>query len=95
MKIGTKIICFTDIHFGLRQNDRRHNEECVSFIEWAIEEAEIFEIDSVEWTTVTCNSLCDGAVSINAENATSFSFNNGPFQASNTQGGFCPVVFKP
>lgn len=65
---------------------------CNTNVLYTIEEAEIFEIDSVEWTTVTCNSLCDGAVSINAENATSFSFNNGPFQASNTQGGFCPGV---
>ena len=42
MKIGDKIVFFTDIHFGLKNNERRHNEECISFINWMIDEANEF-----------------------------------------------------
>lgn len=42
LKIGDKIVVFTDIHFGLRQNENRHNAECVAFIEWMIQEAQEF-----------------------------------------------------
>jgi|GEM_PF-1132408 len=42
MKIGDKIVVFTDIHFGLKNNERRHNEECLAFIRWMIEEAKEF-----------------------------------------------------
>lgn len=38
MKIGDKIVLFTDIHLGLRNNERRHNEECLEFIKWTIAE---------------------------------------------------------
>lgn len=31
---------FTDIHFGLRNNSKDHNENCLSFIQWMIGESE-------------------------------------------------------
>lgn len=34
-----KVACFTDIHFGLRNNEREHNENCLKFINWFIDEA--------------------------------------------------------
>ena len=34
-----KVACFTDIHFGLRNNSRLHNTDCEEFIKWFIEEA--------------------------------------------------------
>lgn len=33
-----KVICFTDLHVGLRHNSAEHNEDCVEFIQWFIEE---------------------------------------------------------
>ena len=32
-----KAIVFTDIHFGLKSNSQRHNEDCLAFVDWAIE----------------------------------------------------------
>lgn len=34
-----KAVCFTDIHFGLRNNSRAHNDDCENFIRWMTEEA--------------------------------------------------------
>lgn len=34
-----KVVCFTDIHFGLRNNSRAHNDDCEKFIHWMVEEA--------------------------------------------------------
>lgn len=34
-----KTVVFTDIHFGLRHNSREHNQDCLDFIEWLIEQA--------------------------------------------------------
>ena len=34
-----KVACFTDIHFGLRNNSRQHNTDCEEFILWFIKEA--------------------------------------------------------
>ena len=34
-----KAAIFTDIHFGLKSNSHLHNEDCLSFIEWAINKA--------------------------------------------------------
>lgn len=33
------VIVFTDIHFGLRHNSKEHNQDCLDFVEWMIEEA--------------------------------------------------------
>ena len=34
-----KAVCFTDIHFGLRNNSRAHNDDCEAFIKWMTAEA--------------------------------------------------------
>jgi len=34
-----KVVCFTDIHFGLRHNSAEHNQDCLDFIDWLIAEA--------------------------------------------------------
>ena len=31
-----KVACFTDIHFGLRNNSRLHNTDCEEFIKWLL-----------------------------------------------------------
>lgn len=37
-----KMVGFTDIHFGLRNDSREHNITCEKFIEWLIEEAKAY-----------------------------------------------------
>lgn len=37
-----KVVVWTDIHLGLRNNERRHNYECLKFVEWMIQEAKQF-----------------------------------------------------
>lgn len=32
-------IVWTDVHFGLRHNSKEHNQDCLDFVEWMIEEA--------------------------------------------------------
>ena len=32
-------ICFTDIHYGLKQNSRLHLEDCHRYVDWFIAEA--------------------------------------------------------
>jgi DNA repair exonuclease SbcCD nuclease subunit len=34
-----KAIIFTDIHFGMKNNSRHHNQDCEDFIDWMISEA--------------------------------------------------------
>lgn len=34
-----KVCCLTDIHFGLRNNSRTHNNDCENFIKWMTSEA--------------------------------------------------------
>lgn len=43
----SKTVVFTDLHFGLRNNNRDHNITCENFIKWMIEQAE-------EWGSKTC-----------------------------------------
>ena len=31
--------CFTDIHYGLKQNSRLHLEDCRRYVDWFIAEA--------------------------------------------------------
>lgn len=35
----SKIVMFTDIHYGLKNNSRDHNDSCEKFIKWMISEA--------------------------------------------------------
>ena len=32
-----KAACFTDIHWGLKNNAKQHNEDCLDFIDWFID----------------------------------------------------------
>lgn len=34
-----KAVIFTDIHFGMKNNSRYHNQDCEDFITWMIDEA--------------------------------------------------------
>ena len=34
-----KAVIFTDIHFGMKNNSRHHNQDCEDFITWMIDEA--------------------------------------------------------
>lgn len=42
-----KAACFTDIHFGKRNNERQHNEDCINFIKWFIAEAKANDVDTI------------------------------------------------
>ena len=37
-----KAACFTDIHFGLKNNSRQHNNDCENFVKWFIDESKKF-----------------------------------------------------
>lgn len=39
-----KVICFSDIHFGLRHNSADHNQDCLDFLDWMIEQAKLRDI---------------------------------------------------
>lgn len=41
-----KVICFGDIHFGLRHNSKNHNQDCVDFVDWMIEQADLRQCDT-------------------------------------------------
>ena len=41
-----KVACFTDIHFGNKNNSRLHNDDCERFIYWFIEEAKKAECET-------------------------------------------------
>lgn len=38
---------FTDIHFGKKNNDRQHNQDCEDFVKWFIEQAKAAEADTI------------------------------------------------
>lgn len=38
---------FTDIHFGKKNNERLHNEDCLSFVKWFISKAKEAECDTI------------------------------------------------
>jgi DNA repair exonuclease SbcCD nuclease subunit len=41
MNLFERAIVFTDIHFGLRHNSKEHNQDCLDFIDWTIEQAKL------------------------------------------------------
>jgi len=41
-----KVVCFTDIHFGLRHNSAEHNQDCLDFVDWLISEAKSRGVDT-------------------------------------------------
>jgi len=40
-RLFDKVVVFTDIHFGLRHNARDHNQDCLDFLDWLIEQARL------------------------------------------------------
>lgn len=42
-----RLAAFTDIHFGKKNNDRTHNEDCLGFVEWFCVEAKKNNADTV------------------------------------------------
>lgn len=38
---------FTDIHFGKKNNDRQHNQDCEDFVKWFIDQAKEAEADTI------------------------------------------------
>ncbi len=46
MNLFKKVACFTDIHFGLRNNEREHNKDCLKFIDWFVEQAKEFDAET-------------------------------------------------
>lgn len=47
-----KVACFTDIHFGKKNNQRQHNVDCENFVQWFCKEAK-------DWGADTCIFLGD------------------------------------
>lgn len=41
IKLFDKTVVFTDIHFGLRHNSPEHNQDCLDFLDWLIDEAHL------------------------------------------------------
>jgi hypothetical protein len=41
-----KVALFTDIHFGLKSNSQIHNQDCLDFVEWYIEQAKFHGCDT-------------------------------------------------
>ncbi len=40
MAFFNKAACFTDIHFGMKNNSKQHNKDCDEFIDWFIQQSE-------------------------------------------------------
>ena len=40
MTFFNRAACFTDIHFGNKNNSKQHNRDCADFIDWFIEQSE-------------------------------------------------------
>jgi hypothetical protein len=45
-----KAAVLTDIHFGKKNNDRQHNQDCENFVVWFIEQAKARDVDTVIFT---------------------------------------------
>lgn len=42
-----KALFFTDIHFGAKSNSHLHNEDCLSFVRWAVDLAKAEDCDTI------------------------------------------------
>lgn len=42
-----KAICFTDLHYGEKSNEKRHNEDCGKFVDWVIKRAKEEKADHI------------------------------------------------
>lgn len=45
-RLFDKAIVFSDIHFGLKHNSEEHNQDCLDFIDWTINEAKSRNIET-------------------------------------------------
>ncbi|AXH72819.1 MAG: endonuclease subunit [Caudoviricetes sp.] len=46
-QLFNKICYFTDIHFGEKNNEKRHNDDCSNFVDWAIKRAQEENVDYI------------------------------------------------
>ena len=46
MNLFKRAMVFSDIHFGLRHNSKEHNEDCLEFIDWLIEQGRLKNCDT-------------------------------------------------
>ena len=42
-----KIGMFSDIHFGAHHNSNQHNQDCIEFIDWFIEQCKVQSVDAI------------------------------------------------
>ena len=40
MTFFNRVACFTDIHFGNKNNSKQHNRDCAEFVDWFVEQAQ-------------------------------------------------------
>ena len=45
-KLFNNLAAFTDIHFGNKNNSKTHNEDCIDFIKWFVDEAKQRDCDT-------------------------------------------------
>ena len=67
MNLFNKVVCFGDIHFGLRHNSVTHNQDCIDYLEWMIAESKLRNID-------TCICLGDFSHNRNTINVYTLNF---------------------
>lgn len=46
-QLFNKLLWLTDIHFGEKNNERLHNQDCSDFIDWAIDRAKSEKVDCI------------------------------------------------
>jgi DNA repair exonuclease SbcCD nuclease subunit len=80
----TKTVVFSDLHLGLRNNSKQHNEWCVQFIEWMIAEAR-------ERGIKTCLFLGDWSHNRNSVNVVTLNYSTHCLKLLNE--GFDHTVF--
>ena len=38
MTFFNRVACFTDIHFGNKNNSKTHNKDCAEFVDWFVQQ---------------------------------------------------------
>ena len=89
-----KAACFTDIHFGLKNNSHLHNEDCLEFIKWFIKTAKEKECE-------TCIFLGDwhhqrASINVSTMNYTlkALSLLNENFEIACNEGSILPTLLQ-
>ena len=60
MNLFKRVAVCTDVHLGLKSNSETHNQDCLEFIDWFIEEAKQRECD----TAIICGDWHNHRASI-------------------------------